>query len=233
MKSVALEAFPRSVKKRNAVKKLRAEGRIPGVLYGQGNDSRNVEVDHKTFETLAKKAHSGVLLVDLSCDGDTGLALVQEVQHHPLTGQYLHVDFHAVKADELVTVSVPIEATGEAVGVKVGGGSLEHVLFRVRVRGLPKDIPDEFLVDVSHLEIGHTLHVKDLDVPAGLEILANDDNPVYSVAKPRTIIEEVSEEDEEGVEGEEGAEGEEGSEGESKDEESGEDKGKGKDKGGK
>ena len=210
MKSVALEAFPRTSKKRNAMKKLRNSGRIPAVLYGRGQESSDVEIDTKEFELLVKQATSEVLLVDLTCDSQKNLALVQQVQYHPLTGQYLHFDLHAVKADELVNVFVPIESTGEAAGVKVDGGLLEHVLFRVRLRGLPKDIPDELRVDVSAMEIGHTLHVKDLEVPEGVEILANGDNPVYSVAKPRTVIEEVAEEGEEGVEGEEGAEGAEG-----------------------
>ena len=207
---MALEAFPRTVKKRNAVKKLRGAGRIPGVLYGRGQDASGVEIDAKAFEVLVKQATSGALLIDLACDGKNGLALIKEVQHHPLTGAFLHVDFYSVKENEAVTVFVPIESTGEAVGVEMGGGHLEHVLFRVRVRGLPKDIPDELVVDVSNMDIGHTLHVKDIEVPEGVEILANADNPIYSVARPRVEIEETVEEDEEGVEGEESVEGEEG-----------------------
>ena len=207
---MALEAFPRTAKKRNAVKKLRGAGRIPGVLYGRGQDASGVEIDAKAFEVLVKQATSGALLIDLACDGKNGLALIKEVQHHPLTGAFLHVDFYSVKENEAVTVFVPIESTGEAVGVEMGGGHLEHVLFRVRVRGLPKDIPDELVVDVSNMDIGHTLHVKDIEVPEGVEILANADNPIYSVARPRVEIEETVEEDEEGVEGEESVEGEEG-----------------------
>jgi large subunit ribosomal protein L25 len=223
MKSVTLEAFPRTAKKRNAVKKLRSAGRIPGVLYGRGQDASGVEIDAKAFEVLVNQATSGALLVDLACDGKNGLALIEEVQHHPLTGAFLHIDFHSVKENEAVTVSVPIESTGEAVGVAVGGGHLEHVLFRVRVRGLPKDIPDELVVDVGNLDIGHTLHVKDIEVPEGIEILANDDNPIYSVHKPRVEIEETVEEGEEGAEGEEGEEGEEGKAGEAKAEDGGDD----------
>ncbi|SVB89689.1 uncharacterized protein METZ01_LOCUS242543, partial [marine metagenome] len=176
MKSVALEAFPRSVKKRNAVKKLRADGRIPGVLYGGGLESLDVEIDVKTFGDLVKNATSEALLVDLDCDGKKNLALVQEVQHHPLSGDFLHVDLHTVKEDAPATVYVPVESTGEAIGVKVDGGLLEHILFRVRVRGLLKDIPDMLVADVSTMEIGHTLHIKDLEVPDGVEIMANADS---------------------------------------------------------
>ena len=207
MKSVTLEAFPRTAKKRNAVKKLRSAGRIPGVLYGSGQDASGVEIDTKSFEVLVKQSTSGALLVDLACDGKNNLALVKEVQYHPLTGAYLHVDFHSVNENEPVTVFVPVESTGEAVGVAVGGGHLEHVLFRVRVRGLPEDIPDELVVDVSNLDIGHTLHVKDIEAPGGVEILANAENPIYSVHKPRVEIEETVEEGEEGAAGEAAARG--------------------------
>ena len=94
MKSVTLEAFPRSVKKRNAVKKLRNGGRIPGVLYGRGLGSLDVEIDTNAFEILVKKATSEALLVDLNCDGKKNLALIQEAQQHPLSGQFLHIDLH-------------------------------------------------------------------------------------------------------------------------------------------
>ncbi|MBR90210.1 MAG: 50S ribosomal protein L25 [Verrucomicrobiales bacterium] len=213
MKTVALEAFPRTAKKRNAVKRLRAGGRIPAVLYGSGFDTSDVEIDTKAFETLVKNATSEALLLDLACDGKASLALLKEVQYHPLSGEYLHIDLHSVKAGQPVTVFVPIAADGEAVGVKVGGGLLEHVLFRVRLRGLPENIPDVLHVDVSELDVGHTLHVKELNVPEGVEILANDDNPVFSVARPRTV--DVGTEDEEGEEGAEGeaADGEEGATG--------------------
>ena len=80
------------------------------------------------------------------------LALVQEVQHHPLSGKVLHVDFHEVAENEKVTIMVPVETVGEAEGVKTGGGVLEHVLFKIKVRGLPKDLPEQITVDVSHLE---------------------------------------------------------------------------------
>src|SRR6185369_2411140 len=97
------------------------------------------------------------MLVDLSVKDDARakrLALVQEVQHHPLSGKVLHVDFHEVSETEKVTIQVPVETTGEAAGVKNSGGVLEHVLFKLKVRGLPKDLPEQILVDVTALEMG-------------------------------------------------------------------------------
>ena len=82
----------------------------------------------------------------------------------------IHVDFHEVSADETVTVMVPVEALGEAAGVKAGG-VLEHVLFKIKVRGLPKDLPELIEVDVSHLDIGQTIHLGDIKPPAGVEVV--------------------------------------------------------------
>ena len=117
---------------------------------------------------------------------------MQEIQHHPLSGQVLHVDFHEVAENEKVTVSVPVETVGEAVGVKTGGGVLEHVLFKIKVRALPKDLPEQIVVDVSHLEVGKSIHLGDIKSPAGVEILGDKKISVISVAVPKTEEEEAA-----------------------------------------
>jgi len=113
------------------------------------------------------------------------LALVQEVQHHPLSGKVLHVDFHEISPDEKVTVHVPLETSGEAAGVKTGGGVLEHVLFKLRVRCFPKDLPEQIVVDVTSLEIGQSIHLGDIKAPEGVEILGDKHISVIAVAAPR------------------------------------------------
>src|SRR3954468_24586974 len=160
MKSVALNAFPRALGRRAGAKKLRSTGRIPAVIYGRQAKPQNLEVKAKDMENLMHHSVSENLLVDLAVTEDgrpKRLALVQEVQHHPLSGSILHVDFHEVAEDEKVTIMVPVETTGEAVGVKTGGGVLEHVLFKIKVRALPKDLPEVINVDVSNLEIGQAI----------------------------------------------------------------------------
>jgi large subunit ribosomal protein L25 len=135
------------------------------------------------------------LLVDLSIENDERakrLALVQEIQHYPLDGKVLHVDFHEVAENEKVTVNVPVETTGEAAGVKNSGGVLEHVLFKLKVRSLPKDLPEQIVVDVSHLELGKAIHIGEIKLPAGVEILGDKNIPVISVAMPRTEEEEAA-----------------------------------------
>ena len=144
MKSVSLNAFPRELNKRLGVKKVRTNGRIPAVIYGRHNKPQNLEVASKELEQVIHTAHSEILLVNLAVDKNSRLALVREIQHHPLSGKMLHVDFQEVAENEKVTAMVPVETTGEAEGVKTGGGVLEHVLFKVKVRATPKHLPGSY-----------------------------------------------------------------------------------------
>ena len=162
MKSVLLNAVPRVLGRRAGAKALRAAGRIPAVIYGRQVSTQNLEINAKEMEDLIHHSVSENLLVDLQVKDDARpkrLALVQEVQHHPLTGKVLHVDLHEVAEDEKVMILVPVETVGEAEGVKTEGGVLEHVLFKIKVRALPKDLPELITVDVSHLKIGQAVHL--------------------------------------------------------------------------
>jgi large subunit ribosomal protein L25 len=135
------------------------------------------------------------LLVDLSVESDARakrLALVQEIQHHPLDGNVLHVDFHEVTENEKVVVMVPLETAGEAAGVKNSGGVLEHIVFKLKVRALPKDLPEQIVVDVSHLELCKAIHLGEIKTPDGVEILGDKNIAVISVAMPRTEEEEAA-----------------------------------------
>ena len=188
MKSVPLNAFPRTLGRRAGAKKLRESGRIPAVIYGGKDKPRSVEVDARTMGDLIHHSASENLLVDLAVKDDAKakrLALVQEVQHHPLSGKVLHVDFHEVSETEKVTIMVPVETVGEAAGVKNSGGVLEHVLFKLKVRALPKDLPEQINIDVSGLELNKTIHIGEIQAPEGVEILGGKNVPVVSVAAPR------------------------------------------------
>ncbi|HYV29758.1 MAG TPA: 50S ribosomal protein L25, partial [Candidatus Binatia bacterium] len=146
-------------------------------------------------EDLIHHSVSETILVDLAVEGDTNsarLVLVQEVQHHPLTGKVLHVDFHEVAEDEKVTVTVPVETTGEAAGVKTGGGVLEHVLFKIKVRALPRGLPEVITVDVTPLEIGQSIHLGEIPLPPGVEVVGDKKIPVISVAAPITEAQEAA-----------------------------------------
>ena len=195
MKSVALKAYPRSQVQRAEVTKLRRAGRVPATIYGRQAKPQNLEISAKEISDLIHHSVSENLLVDLSVESDARskrLALVKEIQHHPLDGKVLHVDFHEVAENEKVTVHVPVETTGEAAGVKTGGGTLEHVLFKLKVRCLPKDLPEQIVIDVTALEIGNAVHLGEIKAPEGVEILGDKHLTVVAVAAPRAEEEVVA-----------------------------------------
>jgi large subunit ribosomal protein L25 len=195
MKSVPLKAFPRSLGRRAGAKKLRSAGRVPAIIYGRQAQPQNLELSSKEIEDLIHHSISENLLVDLSVTDDSRpqrLALVQEIQHHPLNGKVLHVDFHEIAENEKVTVSIPVETEGEAAGVKTDGGVLEHVLFKIKARGLAKDLPEVITVDVSALKIGEAIHLGDIKPPPGVEIVGDKKISVIAVAAPRTEEEEAA-----------------------------------------
>ncbi|HEX7859770.1 MAG TPA: 50S ribosomal protein L25 [Verrucomicrobiae bacterium] len=187
-----MNAFPRELSKRLGVKKVRTNGRIPAVIYGRHNKPQNIEVASKELEQVIHTAHSEILLVNLAVDKNSRLALVREIQHHPLSGKMLHVDFQEVAENEKVTAMVPVETLGEAEGVKSGGGVLEHVLFKVKVRATPKDLPDVINIDVTKMQIGQSIHIGDIQTAAGVEIIGRKETPVVAVAAPLTEAQEAA-----------------------------------------
>ena len=177
---------------RNAVKKIKAAGFVPAVIYGAKDPSRNLQINEREVSRLLGHATSESVLVEVKIqDGDTKTALIQEVQHHPVTGAIMHVDLHAVSMDEVLTAEVAVETTGEAAGVKTGGGVLDVILRTLEIECLPGDLPEAITVDVSALEIGDAIHVRDLALPKGVTVLNGADLTVVSVAAP-TVVEETT-----------------------------------------
>jgi large subunit ribosomal protein L25 len=174
---------------------LRASGRVPAVIYGKLNQPQKLEINLQDIRDVVHGAASENILLNLTVQGDakpSRLAIIQEIQHHVLSNQVLHLDLHEVAENEKVTLSVPVDSAGEALGVKTGGGTLEHVLFKLKVRALPKDLPEVLVVDVSHLEIGQAVHIGDIKAPPGVEILGDKEISVLSVAAPVTEAEEAA-----------------------------------------
>jgi large subunit ribosomal protein L25 len=193
---VKLKAQKRTLVGRNAVKRIREKGLVPGVIYGSNQQPMPLEVDGRQLSTVLAHASSEHILVELEIvNGDQGtnkLVLIQEVQHHPLKRDLVHVDFHAVSATEKITSAVPIETTGEALGVRTFGGLLEHSLRTLEVQCYPQDLPGIVQIDVTNLNIGETLHVRDLQLPAGVEAITDEDLTVVSVVASR-VGEETTE----------------------------------------
>jgi large subunit ribosomal protein L25 len=195
MKSVSLSAFPRSQTRRKGARAVRANERVPAIIYGRHIEKPEpLEITEKDLKNLIHHSVSENVLVDLSVDGGKGtrMALVKDIQHHALTQKVVHVDLQEVRPDEKVTIMAPVESVGEPVGVKTGGGTLEHVLFKLKVRALPKDLPEVITVDVSNLELGKSIHIGEITPPPGVEILGEKKIPVFSVAIPLTEEQEAA-----------------------------------------
>ncbi|MBD3257023.1 50S ribosomal protein L25, partial [candidate division GN15 bacterium] len=154
-------------------------------------------------------------ILSLTVDGKENKVLVREIQRHPVTSKVLHVDFHAISMNKPINVRIPINLIGTPEGVKTDGGIMQTTLRDLDISCLPKDIPDDFEVDVSQLRIGDSIHVSDIEIP-NAEILTLERRTIVTIAAPTVIkAAATAEEEEELAEGEEGeaaAEGEEGAE---------------------
>ena len=166
--------------------RLRASGRVPGVLYGHGADPTPLSVASQDLLHLFHASHGASVLVGLEIDGTVHLAIPREVQRDHIHGRFEHVDFLAVRRDEKVKMSVEIRDVGEAAGVKEGG-VLERHLREVEVECLPGDVPEGVDADVSAMNIGDMLRVGDIVAPSGVTILTDPDTPVVSVITPAAM----------------------------------------------
>lgn len=189
-----LTAQKRTQAGRNAIKKIKAEGLVPAVIYGAKQETIKLQVRGRELSDVFSHAAGENILVDLEIlDGDNKtntLALIQEVQHHPLKKDILHVDFQAISATEKMIAEVAIVAVGEAIGVRTFGGLLEHILRSFEVECYPKDLPEIVEVDVSNLNVGDSLHVKDLPLPEGVVAVTDGEQTVVAVVEPRVEAEE-------------------------------------------
>jgi large subunit ribosomal protein L25 len=191
-----LTAQKRTLIGRNAIKKIKANGMVPGVIYGSNQETVNLQINGRELLNLLSRASGENILVELEIqDGSekqNALAMIQEVQHNPLRREIVHVDFHAVSAHETISAEVPIEAVGEAIGAKMHGGLLEHIFRYLEVECLPRDLPQVIQVDVTNLDIGQSIHVRELNLPSGVEAITDAEQTVVAVVESR-VEEEVVE----------------------------------------
>lgn len=196
---------------KGVARKLRASGRVPAVLYGGGMDPVSLSVDSRELRHVMRTAAGANVLVDLVVNGKEHLVLPREIQRDHIKGTFVHVDFLAVRADEKITVSVPVHVVGESPGVKAGG-VVEHHLWELQVECLPADVPDSIEADISELEIGMSLKVSELTPPPGATILTGPDESVVAVQQPQARVELEEEEAAAAAEAAEGVEAAEGAE---------------------
>ena len=188
-KQAKLTAERRTAIGRSAVRKLKASGSVPAVMYGSKDKPEALQVSRRDINALLSHAAGENILVELDIAGKTKLALVQEVQHAPLGGAVLHIDFHAVSQDEVIEADVPLDPVGTANGVKNMGGLLEQNLRTLAIECLPRDLPDLIRVDVSALNIGDSIHVREIQLPDGVTTRVQPDLTAFSVLAP-TVEEE-------------------------------------------
>ena len=185
-KQVKLKAEPRTVTGRSAARRLKARGIVPAVVYGGKEKSQPLQVSARDINAMLSHASGENILVELEIAGQkaTKTALLQEVQHSPVGGDILHVDFHAISMDEKITADVPLEPLGIATGVKNAGGLLDQNIRSLTIECFPKDLPDKVTVDVSALNIGDSIHVRDIKLPEGVVAKVPPDLTAFSVAAP-------------------------------------------------
>jgi large subunit ribosomal protein L25 len=168
---------------------MRRSGQIPAVLYGhQGNESINLAIDAKAVELLIRDAAINNTLINITVSDISwkGKALLREVQTHPWKGKPYHLSFFAIGSHDSLDVVLPVHLVGEAPGVKVGGGTLDLQMNEMHIRCAPDKIPDVVEVSVEALELGGSLHVREVVLPTGVTVLDDPDQIVVLVVPPRT-----------------------------------------------
>ncbi len=191
--TVQLNAKVRTGTGKGAARKIRQNGGVPGILYGERKDPVLVEFDGREFLRLVKGHTISNLIIDFMVSGESEAVktLIREVQVDPLTQEVVHVDLNRISMTERIEVEVPVNVTGMPVGVKEFGGILQHAVRSLLIKCLAANIPDQITVDVSQLMIGDSLHVSDLSIP-DVEILEETTVAIASVVPPTITKEPVA-----------------------------------------
>ena len=212
MAETHLEVQAREKTGKGVARKLRVAGQIPAVLYGGGRPAFSLSLNPLQLHKVLHGSEMGMnTLIDLKVSGHAELdgktVMVRDLQRDPVKGTFIHADLYEVDLSQKIEVQVPLHLAGKSKGVEFAGGILDHALREIEVRCLPRAIPDEFVVDVTELDLGDSLHVRDIALPAGVELISDGDLSLVSVVAPvkeEEPVVEVAEEGEEGdaVEGE-------------------------------
>ena len=179
---------------RSASRRLRKANRVPAILYGKHTNPESLSIEGPEFIRLLKAVGDRAVLVELerADKPEKALSFLQEVQRDPITDKYLHVDLQEVKANEKFEIRVPVHVVGESFGVKNQSGVLEMNAHLLRIRVLPKDLPEAIEVDVTELKVGETIKVSSLKPVAGVEFLDGKGQPIVSCVEPvAEIVQEV------------------------------------------
>jgi large subunit ribosomal protein L25 len=189
MAEQALQAEAGRTTGSRASRRLRAEGKIPAVVYGHGIDPVSVAVARRELRAALTTEAGMNALIDLGVDGEQHLTLVRDIQRNPVRNEVTHVDFLVVRRDEVIQVDVPVVLNGVAEEVKREAGTVDQVIFELTVTATPGTIPNEFAVDISGMVIGDTVRVGDLSLPSGVTTEVDPEEPVAVAQVSRATIE--------------------------------------------
>ena len=192
----------------SAARRLRAADRIPGVLYGHGMSPVTLAVGRRDLRLALSGAAGLNTVLDLTVDGAVYPAIVKDLQRHPVRRTVTHIDFLQVNLDEEITVSVPLRLEGEATAVAQGGGLVDPAVDSIEVVTTPRTIPDEFVVDVSDMDMDTVIRLGDIPMPAGVTATGDPDSPVVTVLTMRAEVAEIEAADAEVAEEQAAEEGE-------------------------
>ena len=192
MATATLSAEMRNDRGKGVARKLRAAGRVPGVIYGHGREPQSLSLVARDLEKLLSHIAAGSTVIDLTLGKATTKTLIREIQRHPFKKQILHIDFMELVAGEKVIVDIPLVFVGVPEGVRLSGALLEQIVHSIEVNVDPSSIPNHIDVDVTNLAMGHSLHVRDLVLPEGLEVLTDEDTTICAVIAPRAVVEETA-----------------------------------------
>ncbi len=208
--NATLSADKRSESGKGAARQLRSGGRIPAVVYGQGDDALSLSLDAHEADLLFHRISVDNTIVNLEVEGEKEpiATLIRDVQTHPFKATILHVDFYRIQTGVELEVEIPVHTEGTPIGVKDSGGILQLVIHDLSVACIPSKIPDSITIDVSMLDVGDVLHVSDIDLPEGVRSLIDEERTLVTVNLPRAAIETEDDEEDTEVEviGEEGSE---------------------------
>ncbi|HKV51157.1 MAG TPA: 50S ribosomal protein L25/general stress protein Ctc [Gemmatimonadaceae bacterium] len=202
--TATLSASKRNDTGKGAARKLRAAQQIPGVIYGHNREPLALSMSSRELDRLLERIAAETTVVELTIDGTMARTLIREIQRHPFKREVLHVDFLELVAGEKVTVDLPIVLVGTPEGVRTSGGILDQILREISIEVDPVNMPSHIELDVSQLGINDSLHVSDLKVPEGVEVLVDAEATVCVVSPPHVEEEPVA--PEAGAEGEAAAE---------------------------
>jgi large subunit ribosomal protein L25 len=192
MASANLSASARSATGKGVARSLRREGRLPAVIYGHAREPQALSLDARELGRLLTHINAETTVINLSIDGSASNTLIRDIQRHPLSRAVIHVDFQELVAGEKVVVKIPVVLTGTAIGVRLNGGIMTQILNELECRVDPTNIPNRIEVDITDITIGHSIHVSEVKVPEGVEVLDDESGTIMIVSAPKEEVAAVA-----------------------------------------